>query len=215
MSFTVADVITEVREQVQDTLQVGAEYRYSDLFLLRKIDMAVRHMLTVRPDLFTHIGDMTCVAGTLQSAPADSVRLMDVVRNRDGVPVKEVNQETLDLMIPAWTSTAAGPVTNWMRYQRSPNHFYVFPPASAGDALTISYARCTPLTSTAATVPLQDAYLSTVAFGAVWLVESIDAEHTESGRAAAFEKAFSSALASGLATRQITDTQNAGVPAQK
>lgn len=215
MSFTVADVIVEVREQVQDTTQIGAEYRYSDSFLLRKIDMAVRHMLTVRPDLFTHIATMTCVAGTLQSAPADSFRLMDVVRNRDGLPVKEANQETLDLMIPAWPTSTAGAVTNWMRYQRSANHFYVAPPAASGDSLTISYARSTPLTSTADIIPLQDAYLSTVAFGAVWLVESIDAEHTESGRAAAFEKAFSSALASGLATRQITDTQNAGVPAQK
>lgn len=215
MSFTVADVIAEVREQVQDTMQLGADYRYSDAFLLRKIDLVVRHMATVRPDLFTYIGTMTCVAGSLQTAPADSIRLMDVLRNRNGVPLKEANQEAMDLMIPQWPTDTSAPATNWMRYPRAPNQFFVYPPAANGDALTISYARVTPLTTTGAVVPLQDAYFSTTVFGAVWLVESIDAEHTESGRAAAFEKAFSSALASGMATRQITDSASAGVPAQK
>lgn len=215
MSFTVADVIAEVREEVQDTALIADDYRYSDTFLLRKVDLALRSMCVERPDLFTTIEDMTCVAGTLQSAPAASVRLMDVLRNKDGAAVKEVNQETLDLMTPTWPAVAAGSVTNWMRYPRAPNSFYVYPPADAGDTLTIAYARSVPLSTTADVIPLQDVYKAAVVFGTVWLVEAIDAEHVESGRAAMFKDAFNGQLAAGTTARQLTDTQGAGMTAQK
>ena len=216
MSFTAADVITEVREQVQDTLLVGSDYRYSDAFLLRKLDLALRSMVTVRPDLFAAVATMTCITGSLQTLPATSVRLMDVLRNQAGGAVKEVNQETMDLFVPTWPATTpATPATNWMRYPRIPNTFFLYPPATAGDTITVAYASSVPVTTTATVIPLQDAYLATVVFGTVWLVEAIDAEHAESGRAAQFKAAFDAGLASGLATRAVTDTDAAGTAGTK
>lgn len=215
MSFTAADVLLEVREEVQDSLELNAEYRYSDSFLLRKMDLALRHMVVVRPDLFVATGTVICAAGSQQSGPTDSVRIMDVLRNQSGAALKEVNQEALDLLTPVWPTAATGAATNWMRYPRSPNEFFVYPPAQFGDNITISYARCVPVLSTATTIPLQDAYLSTLVFGTVWLVEAIDAEHVESGRAKMFQDAFNTGMAAGLATRQITDEASGGVQKAK
>jgi hypothetical protein len=208
MSFTAQAVLTEVRDLVQDSM--GPDYRYSDPFVLRKIDQIVRGMAIIRPDLFIHFADITCAAGALQEAPADSVRLVDVLRNKNGQSLKEINQEALDLLSPGWPGQSAAAATNWMRYPRAPNRFYVFPPATAGDALSIAYARCVPVTALGDTIALQDAYLSTVVNGTVWLLESVDAEHTESGRAKMYKDAYDSALAAGLTTRQITDDPAAG-----
>lgn len=207
MSFIAQDVLLEVRDMVQDTLP---EYRYSDSFLLRKLDLIMRSTVVLRPDLFTHVAPITCVAGAMQSAPADSVRLMDVLRNQDDYALKEVNQEALDLLQPGWPGVSNGAAKDWMRYPRDPNRFFVSPPAQAGDTLTIVYARSTPVTSLGQTINLQDSYLAALAYGVVWLIESVDAEHVESGRAKLYKDAYDSILAAGLTTRQITDDAAAG-----
>ena len=134
MSFTTTEVITEVRELVQDT---DATYqRYSDAFLLRKLNQAMRRFAVMRPDLFTTYFDMTCIVGGTQTAPSDSIRLIDIINNTSGEAVKEIASEALDLMFPAWASEAPGPAKNWIRYPRDPNRFYVYPPASSAETLT-------------------------------------------------------------------------------
>lgn len=210
MSFTVADVIVDVREMIQDTM---TPYRYDDAFIARKVSQVVRRMAILRPDLFTEIATITCVAGTIQATPSDSVRIMDVLTNTAGVAVKEVNQEVLDLMVPTWETLTPGPSTNWMRYPRSPNRFYVYPAATITDTLKIVYAKCPATLTAPSTVPLQDAYSSTVVDGTCWLMESIDAEHVESGRAKMFQDSFLAAMSSGLQARRITDTDTAAGPA--
>lgn len=212
MSFTSTEVLLEVRDQIFDSLEPT---RYSDAFILRKMNQALRRMVTLRPDLFTEIDTITCVNGTLQSAPTDSVRLMDVLGNTTGGVVKEINQEVLDLMAPAWESTSAGPATNWMRYQRSPNQFYVYPPANTSQTLQLAYAACPPVYAIDETITLQDAYMPVVIDGTCWLMESLDAEHVESGRAVMFKEMFMSALAGGLAARRITDTETAAAPREE
>lgn len=210
MSFTVPDVIADVRELIQDTL---SPYRYSDDFLARKISQTVRRVTVLRPDLFTEITTITCVAGSMQSPPADSVRIMDVLTNTSGAAVKEVNQEVLDLMVPAWEALTPGPAVNWMRYPRSPNRFYVYPAATVSDTLEIVYAKCPAVMTTASTIPLQDVYYPAIVDGTCWLMESIDAEHVESGRAKMFQDSFLQALTGSLQARRITDTDMAAGPA--
>jgi hypothetical protein len=208
MTFTVAEVLTETRELLLDTL---SPFRYSDDFIIRKINQTVRRMAVIRPDLFVVHTNITCVAGTLQSAPADSVRLMDVVANNDGSAVKEINQDTLDLMIPAWSAGAPSVTINWMRYPRDPNRFYVYPPAAGTETLSIVYARSPALLTVNSTVPVPDAYAPTVLDGTCWLMEAIDAEHVESGRAKMFKDAFEEALTAGLTVRRLTDADAGGL----
>jgi hypothetical protein len=208
MSFTVADIVLEARELLLDET---APYRYSDDFIVRKTNQVLRRMVIVRPDLFSAIAPITCVAGTLQSCPADSVRLMDVTLNSANRVPKEINQEVLDLMFPAWGAESAEPTSNWMRYPRDPNRFYVYPPATAGEVITIVYAKSTPAYTLGDTVALQDAYFPVLLDGVCWLMESIDAEHVESSRAKMFKDAYEGALGAGLAARKITDTDEAGM----
>lgn len=212
MSFTVADVILDARESVQDT-DVGY-YRYDDSFMVRKLNQVIRRAVVLRPDLFTQVATISCVAGGLQSCPADSVRLMDVLANSAGEAVKEVNQELLDLMVPGWELLTAGPAQNWMRYPRDPNRFYVYPSAVPASDLQIIYAKCPAMLTISDTVPMQDVYMPVLIDGLCWLAESIDAEHVESGRAKMFQDAFTTALTNGLQSRRITDTETAAGPAE-
>lgn len=209
MSFTVADVLLDVRELIQDT---KVPYRYSDDFVIRKINRTLSRMVVLRPDLFTTVADIACVAGSLQSAPADSVRLMDVLSNASSTAIKEVSQEVQDMMIPTWETLTPGPALNWMRYPRDPNRFYVSPSAVPGAALTITYAKAPAVLTISDTVVLQDAYMPTVIDGTVWLMESIDAESVESGRAKMFQDSFKEQMTAGLTARRLTDSGTAALP---
>lgn len=214
MSFTVDDVLVEVRELVLDTQDLP--YRYSVEFIVRKINQTLRRMVILRPDLFTEVSVLTCVAGTLQRAPTDSVRIMDVLSNTSGDEVQEVNQDTLSMLQPAWAALPAGPAVNWMRYSRDPNRFYVYPAARATtDTLEIIYAKCPPTYALGQTIVLQDVYMPAVIDGTCWLMEAIDAEHVESGRATMFKDSFEAMLGAGLASRAITDTDSAGGPSRE
>ncbi|MFM6959555.1 MAG: DUF6682 family protein [Schleiferiaceae bacterium] len=212
MSFTVADIVVETRELLLDESE---PYRYSDEFIIRKVNQVLRRMVIVRPDLFAAIDTITTVPGSLQSCPADSVRLMDVAVNGVGYTPKEINQEVLDLMFPRWNTDATGATINWMRYPRDPNRFYVYPPAAGGEQLTIVYAKSPPVYGATDVVGLQDAYQPVLLDGVCWLMESIDAEHVESGRAKMFQDAYNNALGAGLAARVITDTDDAGASASR
>lgn len=212
MSFTVSDVITDTRDAVQDNV---APYRYSDDDLVRKFNLVLRKAVILRPDLFTEITTISCASGSLQQCPTDSVRLMDVLNNSAGAAVKQVNQEVIDLMIPDWENLSPGPATNWMRYPRDPNRFYVYPPAVAAASLQIIYSKCPAVLSTSSTVPMQDVYMPVLVDGLCWLAEAIDAEHVESGKAKMFKDSFTEALTVGLQARRITDTDSAAGPAEE
>lgn len=213
MPIPVADVLLDVRESVSDT---SLPYRYSDAFILRKVNQTVQRMVVKRPDLFCDVHVLTCVAGSLQSAPADSVRVMDVLSNSANKAVKEINQEVLDLTLPNWENLTPGPATDWMRYPRDPNRFYVYPAAVNADTLTILYAKTpTALTLSSTNIPLPLAYQPAVVDGTLWLLESIDAEHVESGRAKMFQDSFNAVLDSGMVARRLTDTDNAALPKEE
>ena len=75
-------VLTEVRRVLQDNT---APYRYSDTYLLGFANQALKRMAVLRPDLFAYIGTVTCTANAvIQSAPADSIRVMEVFQVQDG-----------------------------------------------------------------------------------------------------------------------------------
>jgi hypothetical protein len=212
MSFTVADVVVEARELVLDET---IPFRYSDELLVRKVNQVLRRMVVLRPDLFTAVQTITTVVGAMQTCPADSVRLMDVTLNGANRTPKEINQDVLDMMFPKWNTETPAPTENWMRFPRDPNRFYVYPPSVGGEQLTIVFAKSTPTYVMNDTVLLQDAYFPVLLDGVCWLVELIDAEHAESGRAKMFKDAYDGALSAGLAVRRLTDNEDAAPTAPK
>lgn len=208
--MTPQDVITEVRQLIQDE---DAPYRYTDAFLLGKVNQALKRIAVLRPDLFAYVGTMTCTAdAVIQSAPSDSIRVIEVYSIVGGNALTETNREVLDQNAPGWPNVAAAAAQNWMRNVRNPNKFYIYPKAPAAQDLNIEYAQ-TPtdyaLTDTILLIP--DGYFPVVVDASVFLVESVDNENVTSGRAQLFHDSFMRMLGLTTQAREITDSETSGM----
>jgi hypothetical protein len=207
---TPTDIITEARVLVQDT---RTPYRYSDTLMLGWVNQTLKRMAVLRPDLFSFIGDIPTTANTvLQSCPSDSLRLVEIFQIKNGDAVTEVNRDVLDQMYPNWVNEAAGTPVNFMRHVRSPNKFFLYPRPTTDIVLVGEYAQVPPtytINQTIASLP--DAYLPVAVDGVVFLAESVDNEHVNSGRAKLFQDSFNQTLAAGLQVRNITDTEEGGM----
>lgn len=208
--MTPADIINEARVLVQDT---RTPYRYSDTLMLGWVNQTLKRMAVLRPDLFSYIGDIPTTANTvLQSCPSDSLRLVEIFQIKNGDAVTEVNREILDQMHPNWVNEAAGTPVNFMRHVRSPNKFFLYPRPATGVILVGEYAQVPPAYTISQTITsLPDAYLPVAVDGVVFLAESVDNEHVNSGRAKLFQDSFNQTLATGLQVRSITDTEAGGM----
>jgi len=203
-------VLTEVRRVLQDNT---APYRYSDTYLLGFANQALKRMAVLRPDLFAYIGTVTCTANAvIQSAPADSIRVMEVFQVQGGNGVTEVRRDSLDETYPGWMNDAAGACVNWMRHVRNPNRFFIYPKAPTGQVLVVEYSQAPPdYTADADVALLPDAYFPVVVDGTIFLAESVDNEHVNSNRAQLFQQTFTQALGVNAQSRTLTDTEEAGL----
>jgi len=207
--MTPNEVITEVRRLIQDT---KTPFRYSDTVLLGFVNQTLKRMVMLRPDLFAVIADFSTTANTvLQSCPADSTRLIEIFQVKDGDAVTEADRETLDRTAPGWVRETPGQPVNFMRHVRNPNRFFVSPRPAAGVVLVGEYAQTPPdyTLDQEITFPT-DAYFPTTVDGVVFLAESIDNEHVNSGRAKLFQDSFVQGLGVSLQSRTITDTEAGG-----
>lgn len=209
-----SDVIAETRRILQD---INEPVRYSDELLLGFANQALKRMAIIRPDLFAYIGELPTTAGTvIQSAPSDSLRIIEILYIKDGNGITEVNRDMLDETYPAWMNDAAAPTVNWMRHVRNPNKFFVYPKAPEGQVLIIEYAKSPSEYAAIDDVEiLSDAYFPIVVDGTVYLAESIDNEHVNSNRAQLFQQSFTQALGAGMQARVLTDIEDSGLPENK
>jgi hypothetical protein len=208
--MTPSEVITQVRLLIQDT---KTPYRYTDAVLLGFVNQTLKRMVMLRPDLFAVIDDFTTTANTvLQSCPADSNRLIEIFQVKNGNAITEVNRETLDRTVPGWVNETAGQPVNFMRHVRNPNRFFVYPRPEAGVVLVGEYAQTPPNYALNDTITFPtDAYFTAVVDGTVYLAESIDNEHVNSGRAKLFLDSFVQTLGVDLNARSLTDTESGGM----
>lgn len=207
--MTPAEVITEVRRLIQDQIE---PLRYSDDFLLGFVNQTLRRIAVLRPDLFAYIGTMDCEPGVvLQSAPTDSLRIIEVHSVVGGNGVTEVDKNALDESYPIWADDPAGPAVNWMRHVRNPNKFFIYPKAPEGQQLLIEYAQTPPkYTLDAEVALLPEAFFPVVVDGVVFLAESVDNESVNAGRAQLFQKSFSDTLGTNQQSKVVTDTDDGG-----
>jgi hypothetical protein len=208
--MTPQDVITQVRRLIQDE---SAPLRYSDTVLLGFVNETLKRMAVLRPDLFSYIGEITTTPNTvLQSCPSDSVRLVEIFQVKDGSAITEVSRDTLDQSAPGWVSETAGTPVNYVRHVRNPNKFFVYPRPTSGIILIGEYVQSpSNYTLNQTILLLPDSYFSTVVDGTVYLAESVDNEHVNSGRAKLFFDSFAQSLGVGLQSRSITDTEEGGL----
>lgn len=208
--MTPADVILEARRLVQDQT---APYRYSDAVLLGYVNQTLQRMAILRPDLFTDIVDIPVTAGTAaQILPADAIRLVDIFQVKDGNAITEVDRETMNRNYPGWMQEASGQPVNFMRHVKNPDRFFLYPRPAAGVVLVGEYAKAPDTYALDATISvISDVYFPILVDGVVYLAESIDDEHVQSGRAKLFYDSFTQMLGAGLQSRKITDTKQAGM----
>jgi hypothetical protein len=208
--MTPAEVITEVRRLVQDQL---VPYRYSDAVLLGYVNQSLQRMAILRPDLFTDIVDIATTAGAaVQSLPAEAIRLVDIFQVKNGNAITEVDRETMNRNYPGWMNEASGTPVNFMRHVKNPDRYFLYPRPAAGVVLVGEYAK-SPIDYTldASIDVISDTYFPVLVDGVVYLAESIDDEHVQSGRAKLFYDSFVGQLGAGLQSRKITDTKQAGM----
>lgn len=208
--MNLSSVVTETRRMLQD---INTPVRYSDAVLLGFANQALKRMAIIRPDLFALIGEIPTTANTIiQSAPADSIRIIEILYVKDGDGVTEVNRNTLDETYPAWMNDVSAKCINWMRHVRNPNRFFVYPKAITGQILIGEYAQAPKEYTANETVALlSDAYFPVVVDGTVYLAESIDNEHVNSNRALLFQQSFTQALGAGMQARALTDDDTSGL----
>ena len=207
--MTPADVITEARRLVQDQV---TPYRYSDVVLLSYVNQTLKRMAILRPDLFSDIEDITTTANSAaQVLPADAIRLIDIFQIKNGNAITEVDRETMNRNYPGWMQEAAGQPVNFMRHVKNPDRFFLYPRPAAGVVLVGEYAKTPADYALSAEIDvLTEVYFPTLVDGVVYLAESIDDEHVQSGRAKLFYDSFVQSLGAGLQSRKITDTKQAG-----
>lgn len=195
---------------VQDQL---VPYRYSDAVLLGYVNQSLQRMAILRPDLFTDIVDITTTAdAAVQSLPAEAIRLVDIFQVKNGNAITEVDRETMNRNYPGWMNEASGTPVNFMRHVKNPDRYFLYPRPAAGVVLVGEYAK-SPIdyTINASIDVISDTYFPIVVDGTVYLAESIDDEHVQSGRAKLFYDSFVEQLGAGLQSRKLTDTKSAGM----
>lgn len=208
--MTPGEVITEVRRLIQDT---KTPTRYSDSVLLGFVNQTLKRMVMLRPDLFSVVSEIpTAPNVVLQTLPADSVRLIEVFHVKDGGAVYEVSRGVLNRTVPLWVSHPAGTPVNYMRHVRNPNKFFLYPRPVAGVMVLAEYAQTPPEYGMEDTITAPvDTYFPAVVDGTVFLAESIDNEHVNSGRAKMFQESFSQLLGVALQSRVVTDVESGGL----
>lgn len=208
--MTPAEIIADARHVIQDTL---VPYRFTDEEMLSFVNLALKRMAVLRPDLFAELGELTTTPNTpIQTIPTDGIRLIDIFYVQDGDAVLEADRESLSRSYPGWATEAAGTPINFMRHVKNGEKYFLYPKPEAGIVLVGEYAKTPPdydLNDTITSPP--QAFKPVIIDGAVYMAESVDAEHVNSGRAKLYFDSFTSALGASLQSHTVTDTKAAGL----
>lgn len=122
-------------------LQDSAFDRWQEDELLDWANDGQREYVRLRPSAYVRNIDFSLATGAQQQLPADAVSLIEIVRNKDGNPVREMSRRSLDTQIRDWTSASrAKPVVAHYCYTNTnPKVFQVYPPSPGGNVVELAY----------------------------------------------------------------------------
>lgn len=204
--MTPAEIIVEARKLLQDT---RAPLRYSDADLLGYVNQTVKRMLGMRPDLFNKMTTVALTANdVMQELPADAHRLVDIYYVVGRNSVTEVERPMFQRAYPQWVSDPAGTPLNFMRHERNPTKFFVYPKPLPNTTVMLEYVAVPGDYALDEVMDApSDGYLPQLVDGVVFLASSIDDENVDSGRAKLFMDSFSQSLGVDLQARVVTDKE--------
>lgn len=139
MAVAAQSIIRRVVETLQDTTSV----RWPVNELVRYLNDGQREVGVFRPDALVRTENMTLAAGTRQSLPAGSAKLIEISRNNSASSkrsVRMVDRRILDAQVPGWHSlTQAAEILHFTFDPREPTVFHVYPPATNTAVLEVTY----------------------------------------------------------------------------
>jgi len=190
MSTTAQRIIDRANLILQDIDNT----RWSQSELLGWLNEAQLMIINLQPSAHSEYRELTLVAGTKQSLPEDNIRLLDIVRNLDGIynsSIRVVSRLDLDTQVPFWhTHKPSHIVQHYMYDITEPDVFYVYPPIPEevldqnGDPLPHTVGKIDSLLAVVppdmedvqGTITLKDIYVPALVDYVVYRAYSKDAE---------------------------------------
>lgn len=191
MTTRPSDIIATARNIYNDADSVL--YRKDDTELLAYVNEGILAISALKPELFNTIGDLECVAGTVEQSVtfADAQVLTEVLCIHDGNALTPFDMAVMSAFRPEWRSDDAGPAVQWTRKAGDPLRFFIYPKAPVSQILDIAYIRVPlVLALTDAITEIPVGYLPALVDYVVYRAESADDEHSNSGRAANHYQSF-------------------------
>ena len=132
-----ASIVTDAAAEIlQDTNGVA----WSPAQLVAWLNEAQRAVAVLRPDASAETDDVDLVAGTKQTLPAGSIRLLAVIRNTGGSAIRLVERASLDDYTPDWHEADPGAAVEYIYDEKFPTVFWVNPPSAGSVQVEASYA---------------------------------------------------------------------------
>jgi hypothetical protein len=201
-------------------LQDESHVRWTVAELISWINEGAGALVTVRPSAGSKLVVLTLVAGTQQQLDDDVVQLLDVVRNvgADGVTpggaIRLAERHLFDSADPSW-HTRAGKATikHYIYDDRTPDVFYVYPPALANTKVQASITAMPALVVTGTdSLQLDTQFESALVNYVVFRALAKDSEYANGAIATGYYQAFQAALGGKDAGEQSV-SPNTKVPA--
>ncbi|RDL44361.1 hypothetical protein DN730_08125 [Marinomonas piezotolerans] len=122
---TVVSIIKRAQLALNDKTSIV----WNERELLDNFNDAVKDIVSRRPDANAINAFLDCTPdSSKQTLPANALRLVDVVRNKDGRVIQETDRLTLDSSRPDWhQSTPTLSVEHYIYDERDPKTFYLYP----------------------------------------------------------------------------------------
>lgn len=130
-TITAQEIINKAKIALQDLSAV----RWPEVELLGWLNDGQRELAIIKPTASVKNASVQMVAGTKQTAPADAVGAVAVMRNMGttgatpGMTVADISMKVMDSMLPGWhESTASGVAEYYMADPGNEKNFYLYPP---------------------------------------------------------------------------------------
>ena len=191
--IAVADVLARVALILNDVDFV----RWTKPELFGWINDAAGEIVIRRPPAGAKTAAITLAEGVLQSLPAGSHLLIDVVRNLpNGRRITVAERHRLEESVPNWYGMKPSSAIRHYSYEdRNPQQFYVYPPAVAGAMVEAVIAAIPPkITDESASLELGAEYIGPIVSYVVYRALLKDSEYANGQVAIAHFQAFSEAL---------------------
>lgn len=191
--IAVADVLARVALILNDVDFV----RWTKPELFGWINDAAGEIVIRRPPAGAKTAAITLAEGVIQSLPAGSHLLIDVVRNLpNGRRITVAERHRLEESAPNWYGmNPARSIRHYSYEDRNPQQFYVYPPAVAGSMVEAVIAAIPPkITDESASLELGAEYIGPIVSYVVYRALLKDSEYSNGQVAIAHFQAFSEAL---------------------